>query len=133
MMATESHEPTIGEISPGSRVTTTDAVNSTDSDMLDYLIRIVTTCTQQLATVNDGLERYKHIVYSGGGELHSLQPGSPTLHAKFSCSSLCTEGESLFGGYQVHSLKSGSQSPLHEKVFVFDFVGGGGEPRLRLP
>ena len=34
--------------------------NTTDTDMLDHLIRIVTTCREQLAVVNDGLERYDH-------------------------------------------------------------------------
>ena len=56
----ESHKPitSIGEArqSPGCTLTT----DPNTADMLDYLIRIVTTCREQLAVVNDGLERYEH-------------------------------------------------------------------------
>ena len=58
----ESHKLTtsIGEVrqSPGYIVTTDPNTTDNTADMLDYLIRIVTTCREQLAVVNDGLERY---------------------------------------------------------------------------
>ena len=49
----------VGQLTVPSLGVTSDP-NST-SDMIDHLIRITTTCREQLAVVNDGLEGYDHI------------------------------------------------------------------------
>lgn len=57
----DSHEPTASMSSSAAQYTAPPTADPNATGMLDHLIRIVTTCKEQLAAVNDGLERYDHI------------------------------------------------------------------------